>query len=142
MNEKLKIQLANYAGAYKSMVVPPAPAVRPSNPVLTENEKKVFIEAEKAWASYSNSPEGKKDLAAAENMDLPELRAYVASLPDKPVFKKLITWIRSLALPDGSFSIGLNAEVELIIGISGTIGVAIGVGSSKGVQSSEFLSVS
>lgn len=141
MNDTLKIQLANYVGAYRSMASP-APVERPSNPILTENEMRVFKEAEKAWATYSSSREGKKELAAVENMDLPELQAYVAGLPDKPVFSKLIKWIRSLDLPDSSFSIGLYVEAELVIGFSGTIGVAVGVGNSAGVQSCEFVSVS
>ncbi|WP_119080663.1 hypothetical protein [Chitinophaga alhagiae] len=141
MNDTLKIQLANYVGAYQSIAAP-APAERPANPVLTENEKKVLIEAEKAWATYSSSPEGKKELAAVENMELPELQAYVAGLPDKPVFSKLIKWIRSLDLPDSSFSIGLTVEAELIIGFTATLGVAVGIGNSAGVQSCEFLSVS
>lgn len=139
MKEELKIQIANYAGLYKSMDAPEKPKP-PSKPV-SENEKKVFEEAIKAWNSYSNSPEGKKELAAVETMDLPELRAYVASLPDKPALAKLISWIRSLDLPESSFTIGLNFEVELILGFSGTIGVAVGIGNSKGLQSSEFLSL-
>lgn len=140
MNEKLKIQIANYVAAYQSMVSPPRP--KPvAKPVLSDNEKKFFEEAEKAWASYSNSSEGKRELAAVENMDLPAVRTYVAGILDKPVFAKLISLLRSLDLPASSFSVGLNFEIELIIGFSCTIGVAIGVGNSKGVQTAEFLSV-
>ncbi|MET6998242.1 hypothetical protein [Chitinophaga defluvii] len=143
MNEKLKIQLANYVAAYKSMdnaiEEHPEPVTKRA---LMETEKKVFEEAEKVWASYSNSPEGKKELAAVENMDLPAVRAYVAGLVDKPVFVKLISWLKSLDLPASSFSIGLGFEAELIIGFSATIGIAVGVGNAKGVQSAEFLTVS
>ncbi|MBO9153494.1 hypothetical protein ACFOTA_14835 [Chitinophaga sp. GCM10012297] len=141
MKEALKIQLANYAGLYRSMQSPSAPKP-PSKPASMEKEKEVFEEAAKAWASYSNSPEGKKELAAVEHMDLQEVRSYVASLPDKPVFVKLISWIRSLDLPESSFTIGLSFEAELVIGFSGTIGVAIGVGNSKGMQTAEFLALS
>lgn len=140
MKEELKIQLANYAGLYQSMqhtTAPRPPAIRQ----MPKLEGKVFLEAEKAWRRYSSSPEGKKELAAAENMNLQELRAYVASLPDKPVFVQLIQWIRSLDLPESSFTIGLSFEAELVIGFTGTIGVAVGVGNSKGVQSAEFLSL-
>lgn len=140
MKDLLKIQIANYVGAYQSMVSPATPQPV-AKPVLSDNEKEVFIEAEKAWAIYSNSPEGKRELAAVENMSLPEVQAYVAGLLDKPVFAKLIKLLKSLDLPAGSFSIGLNFEIELIIGFSGTIGAAIGVGNSKGVQGAEFLSV-
>lgn len=140
MNEKLKIQLANYVAAYQSMPATAAPR-QPVQRVLTDKEKQVFAAAEKAWLEYSTSPEGKAELAAVQNMDLPELRAFVAALPDKPIFQQLISWIRSLDLPASSFSIGLNVEVEMIIGFSGTLGVAVGVGESKGLQSAEFLSV-
>ncbi|WP_423736020.1 hypothetical protein [Chitinophaga caseinilytica] len=141
MKEELKIQLANYAGLNQSMKNPPAPKP-PSIQKMPDLEGKVFQEAAKAWASYSSSPEGKQELAAAENMDLQELRAYVASLPDKPVFAKLISWIRSLDLPESSFTIGLSFEAEAVIGISGTIGVAVGVGNSNGMQAAEFLAMS
>lgn len=143
MNDKLKIEIANYIAAYQSMA--PTGSTEHAEPVtkrvLTENEKKVFEEAEKAWASYSNSPEGKKELAAVEHMDLPAVRAYVASLLDKPIFAKLISWLKSLDLSSNSFSIGLSFEAELVIGFSATIGIAIGVGNSKGVQSAEFITV-
>lgn len=142
MNEKLKIEIANYVAAYQAMGTTeevPAPVTKRA---LTENEKKVFEEAEKAWATYSNSPEGKKELAAVENMDLAAVRVYVAGILDKPVFAKLISLLKSLDLPASSFSIGLGFEAELIIGFSATIGIAIGVGNAKGVQSAEFLMVS
>lgn len=140
MKGLLKIQLANYVADFTSM--PPTPAAPvPEKPVLTDNQKQVFIESEKAWKAYSESPEGKKELAEVENMDLPTLRAYVASLPDKPIFIKLISWIRSLDLPDSSFTIGITVEAELIIGFSGTIGIATGIGESKGLEAAEFLTV-
>ncbi len=142
MKELLKIQLANYVADFKSM--PPSatpPAAVPAKPVLTSNQQQVFIESEKAWKAYSESPEGKKDLAAMQDMDLPTLRAYVASLPDKPIFVKLIKWIKSLDLPDSSFTIGITVEAEFIIGFSGTIGIATGIGNSNGAQAAEFLTV-
>lgn len=141
MKELLKIQIANYVGHYRSMTAPAAPQA-PVNPLVSATERMVFEEAEKAWANYSGSAEGQRELAAVAQMDLAELRAYVASLPDKPIFVKLIKWIRSLDLPASSFTIGLNFEAELIIGFSGTIGVAVGVGNAHGMQSAEFLSLS
>jgi hypothetical protein len=141
MNEKLKIQLANYVGLYQSMETP-EPVMAPSKPALGANEKKVFEEAARAWENYRQSPEGKRDLAAAEKMDLPALLAYVPTILDHPAFKKLLELLQSLDLPASSFSMGLNFEAELVIGFSATIGVAIGVGDSKGVQSAEFLTVS
>lgn len=140
MKDLLKLQLANYAGLYQSMEKKTAPK-SPSIQQMPELEASVFKAAGKAWEDYSQSPMGKQELAAAENMDLEELRVYVSSLPDKPVFAKLIHWIRSLDLPECSFTIGLSIEVEAIIGFSGTIGVAVGVGNSKGMQSAEFLAV-
>ncbi|WPU97013.1 hypothetical protein SNE25_15940 [Mucilaginibacter sabulilitoris] len=140
MNEKLNIQLANYVAAYQSMDAP-APPNPPAKPVLTDVEKQVFTAAEKAWERYRDSPQGKEELAATKHMDLPAFRAYVAGLPDNPIFKELISWIKSLDLPVSSFSIGLNVEVEFIVGFSATLGVAVGVGNSKGLQSCEFLSV-
>ncbi len=141
MKEELKIQLANYAALYQSMNLPETHAAQ-SPRGMTAEEQQVFAAALKAWTTYSQSPEGKKDLAAVEHMDLQEVRAYVATLPDKPVFVELIKWIRSLDLPESSFTIGLCFEAELIIGFSGTIGVAVGIGNSSGAQSAEFLAAS
>ena len=141
MKDLLKLQLANYAALYQAMEKNPN-SKSTSIQRMPELEASVFEAAGKAWKSYSQSPEGKQELAEAENMDLDELRAYVATLPDKPVFLKLIAWIRSLDLPECSFSIGLSVEAEAVIGFSGTIGVAVGIGNSKGVQAAEFLAIS
>ncbi len=141
MNEKLNIQLANYIGLYQSMETP-VPVTPPAKRAITANEKLVFEEAARAWESYRQSPEGKRDLAAATKMDLPAQQAYVSTILDHPAFKKLLELLRSLDLPASSFSMGLCFEAELFVGFSATIGVAIGVGDAKGVQSAEFLTIS
>lgn len=141
MHNNLKIQLANYAGAYRSMATTQK-RQKPELGTPTENERKVFSEAEKAWERYSQSATGKKEIAALGTMDLPAIRQYVSGILDHPEFKELRHLLDTLELPASSFSIGLCLEAEFIVGFSATLGIAIGIGDSKGVQSAEFLTIS
>lgn len=140
MDNKFEIQFANYVGACKAMDFP-VPAKPVSKPALSDNERKIFAEAEKAWINYSNSVAGKYFLTELKSMDLPTAQSSVAKILDNPEFDKLKNLLNTLDLRASSFSIGISFEAEFILGIAGTLGFAIGIGGDKGVSSSEFLSV-
>lgn len=141
INTDLSIQLANYANLYKSMPTLPAPP-KPELPALSETEKEILIEAERAWKAYSHSEQGKKELAAVSGMDIVSARQYVCSLLDKPEFARLRQLLDKLDFPEACFSIGINFEIQAFLGFSATLGVAVGVGQSKGAQAAEFVSIS
>ena len=140
MNTILESQFGGFAAAYKSMVAPSHS--KPSSiPPLTDAEQQVFQEASDAWQVYSTSSAGKTTLAAVPSMDLKTAQQTVADILTSSAFSALKNLLNTLKLDAVSFSIGLNFEAELIIGVTATIGAAIGIGANKGLASSEFLSV-
>lgn len=140
MNTIIKTQIANYAGMYKSMSSPAV--VKPKQPyTLADTETKVFTEAKSAWETYSNSAIGKTELQTIATMDVPEAKSAVANILDNPAFAKLLQLLNTLELPASSFSFGITMELELILGFEAVLGVAVGIGNSKNVASSEFLTL-
>jgi len=140
MNNTINTQIANYAGAYQSMT-PPAVESPKQLPTLTDTEKQVFTEAQSAWETYSNSTAGKAQLQAISAMDIPDAKVAVADILDSSAFAKLIQLLNTLDLPASSFSFGITMELELILGFEAVLGVAVGIGDSKNVASSEFLTL-
>jgi len=138
MNQTFNSQIANYVGAYQAMEAPEWPKTFPAV-TITPVEKQVFEEANEAWKQYSRSRNGRARLRAIANMDLASAQAAVLQMTDEPIWAKLIKLIRKLDLPSGSFSIGLSAEIELILGFKVTLGVAIGIGQNDHLAHSLFI---
>ncbi|WP_299208101.1 hypothetical protein [uncultured Dokdonia sp.] len=140
MNTTINTQIANYAGIYQSMSSPAvAKSKQPYTP--TDAEKKVFTEAKYAWETYSKSAAGKAELKTIAAMDVPAARSSVGDILDNPAFAKLLQMLNTLDLPASSFSFGVTMELELILGFEAVLGVAIGIGDSKNLASSEFLTL-
>lgn len=140
MNTLLETQIANYAGIYKSMTSQKVIKSK-QEPALTNSEKEVLLEAQNAWTNYSTSPKGQTELATITTLDVPQIQQKIADILDSSEFVQLKQLLESLDLPASSFSFGFNIEIEFIIGFTATIGMAIGIGDSKGVAASEFLTI-
>ncbi|WP_299767944.1 hypothetical protein [uncultured Dokdonia sp.] len=140
MNTILKTQISAYTEKYQSLGT--TAVTKPKQTLtISDTKQKVLKQAQQCWENYSTSTHGAAQLKAVTTTDLPTTQAMVANLINSPEFADLKATLDTLNIPASSFSIGLNIEVEFIIGFAATIGVAIGIGDSKGVATSEFLSV-
>lgn len=140
MNTQLKTQIANYTGRYQSMTSPDITKSQ-QNTAITDAEKEILLEAQKAWEKYSQSSKGQATLKTVTTADISEIQQEVTEILDSSEFAQLKQLLNDLELPIKSFSFGFNVQVEFIIGFTATIGMAIGVGDAKDVASSEFLTV-
>ena len=131
MNQLLKSQLANHVGSYQSMNRPQKPNRKP-NYKPSQEELDIFRTAKNGWDKFSKSRKGRMQLATAKKLDLPSFQKWVKSILGNSEFRDLRSKLSSTSLPFKSFSIGINFEIEFIIGFSGTVGIAIGIGESKG----------
>lgn len=136
MNPKLKEQLEEYAVCFPYSFSIDRPEVdnRP-------DFKPLLKEAEKVWEQYVQTPEGKLMVDSFNTKDLDELRASLTEIAEHPLIKKLISWLREQDFLAASFSIGIKLEAQLLLGITGVIGYAVGVGTANGLESSEFLTI-
>lgn len=140
MNNSLIEEIANCAAAYQQLPTPEKTAQK-QKPAPSEKEMEVLQEAQKAWETYSNSEEGKTKTAELKTADRSKINDFIQQLIDHDTFRRLKQLLDELDLPACSFSVGINFEAELIIGVTGTIGMAFGIGNSAGAQSAEFLSL-
>lgn len=140
MNKQLAIDLSPYAEVTQGFKSSQNKSKK-SEYVLSSQQNEIFAEATSAWQKYMASPEGQLLEEYVSQSDLLKIKEEVSKILNSDVFTFLKALLDKTGLDAGSFSIGLNIEVELIIGIAATIGVAIGVGDNKGLASSEFLTV-
>lgn len=140
MNATLKSQIASYASKYQSKNLP-AKNKKQIPFELSSEEQEILKEAETAWLRYEKSQKGQNELATVPNLDISAIQQKVQDVLNSSEFVKLKQLISSLDIPTSSFTFGFNIQVEFIIGFTATIGLAIGIGESKGVASSEFLTI-
>ena len=140
MNKQLLVDLSPYVEKTQSLK---SSSIKSnySQYVVSDKKKEIFLEASRAWQEYMASPEGQLLEEFISKSDLLKIKEKVSSILDSGAFKLLKKLLDETGMDAGSFSIGLNIEVEFIIGIAATIGLAIGVGDNKGLASSEFLTV-
>ena len=136
MHHKLSEQLEEYALCfpYSFSIDHPKVGAHP-------DFKPALKEAVKAWEQYIQTAEGKNMVASFETKDLNELRASLPEISEHPIIRKLIDWIRDQDFLAASFSIGLKMEAQLLLGVTGVIGLAVGVGTANGKESAEFLTM-
>lgn len=140
MNTQLKSQIAPYASIYQSKKLP-VNKKKQVKSELSSQEKEILKEAETAWLKYEKTDKAQVELATVPNIDIPTIQQKVQDILSSSKFVKLKQLIDSLDIPTSSFTFGFNVQVEFIIGFTATIGMAIGIGESKGVASSEFLTI-
>jgi hypothetical protein len=140
MNKQLSIDLSPYVEIVQNFK---SSSTKPdySQYIISEKYKEIFLEASRAWQEYMVSPEGQLLESFITQSDLLKIKEKVSSILNSDTFKLLKQLLDAFGINAGSFSIGLNIEVEFIIGFAATIGVAIGVGDNKGLASSEFLTL-
>ncbi|MCP9767605.1 hypothetical protein EGI22_06750 [Lacihabitans sp. LS3-19] len=138
MNNQISVELSPYAEVVQGFK---KGTMKSSKVEISESKKKIFEEAAKAWKEYLATPEGKVLETDISKSDLNGVRQKISGILNSGAFKLLKELLEQTGLDAGSFSIGLNIEAELIIGIAATIGLAIGVGDNKGLASSEFITV-
>ncbi len=122
---------------------------KPAANKLTAPEQEIMKEAGKAMKTWLQSAEGKSKMAAMQNMSLVQVNTELGALLQHPVFAKTMQLIQDhpklvsalKSFPIHSVSIGVTFEVEIILGISGSIGYAVDPTDLLGVSSS-FLSLS
>lgn len=136
MHHNLPTQLEEYVSRYPYSFSIDRPQIT-SNPDL----KPILNEAKKAWEQYAQTAEGKKMVESFSTKDLHEIRASLPEIIDHPIIKKLIDWLREKDFLAASFSIGLKLEAEALIGFTGIIGLAVGIGTANGKESVEYLTV-
>lgn len=137
MNHQLQKQLEEYVACFPYSFSIDRPEVdnRP-------DFKPILKEVQKTWEQYVQTPEGKIMVDSLETKDLNELRAALPLIADHPLIKKLIDWIRAQDFLAASFSIGIKLEAQLLLGVTGVLGYAVGVGTANGKESAEFLTLS
>ena len=140
MNEQLIVALSPYIETVQGMKSPERVKAKTAG-TISEQQKKFFEAAIKAWEEYKSSPEGLMLEESIKASDYPAIQQKISEIMDSSPFVALKKLMDMFGIDAASFSIGFEIEVEFIIGIAATIGVAIGVGNSKGVSSSEFISV-
>jgi hypothetical protein len=99
----------------------------------TALEKQLFAETSKAINAWKASPQNREQLASLPGMTQDELRTFFHSLLAAPEFEQMNALVekhRSLPEADISFplravSAGVGGSLVLIIGVQGSIGVAI-----------------
>jgi hypothetical protein len=140
MNKQLTIDLSPYVEVTQSFKSSPNKSKK-SEYVLSSQQNEIFVEATNAWKEYMASPEGQLLEEYISQSDLLKIKEKVSNILNSKAFTLLKELLNKAGLDAGSFSIGLNIEIEFIIGIAATIGLAIGVGDNKGLASAEFLTV-
>lgn len=142
MNNLIKAQIANYLGVCHAMPSPKKYKVDSPTHEPTEAEIEIFTEAENAWNEYSNSSHGTSHLDAIKEVkDIRYLKDMVHGIFNSPEFEELKNKLDTLDIPDGSFSMAIYFELELVLGFGVSLGIGLGLGASKDVAISEFLSV-
>lgn len=145
MNKNIESQVAPLVAEYKEKL---DNGQKPTfagagNHQQGEYEKAVLGEAERAWTAWQNSVEGKAQMASLNTMTLDQAQQMVADLVNGPVFAPTLQMARTLpdlGLDFQSFSIGLNFEIEFILGFACTLGYAVGL-QDKELESAVFLSL-
>lgn len=138
MSNTYGTSIADYTATYQSMALP-TPTKGTQKRSLTNAEKQVFTEANNAWANYIAVPANKQQVDNLPYTNLIQAQQFVRGILDSPQFAALRNLLNTVGIDAASFSIALNFEVDLIVGFACSLGAAIGVGNSHGVQSSEFL---
>lgn len=99
----------------------------------TPLEKELFAEAAKAIAKWQESAENRKKLASLPGLTADELRGFFHGILLSPEFARmnaLVDQHRALPEKDISFplravSVGVDGSLVLIIGVQGSVGVAV-----------------
>ncbi len=136
MNQQLTAQLEEYAVRF-----PYTFSINRPESESHPNFKVVLKEAVKTWEQYIETPEGKEMMNSLKNKDLDALRASLSVIAEHPLLKKLIDWVRAQDFIGASFSIGFKIEAQLLLGVTGVIGLAVGLGTANGKESVEFLTL-
>ncbi|MBV9494472.1 MAG: hypothetical protein JOZ54_09515 [Acidobacteria bacterium] len=106
-------------------------AVKPAQP--TQLEKKLLSAAAKAIAKWEASPENKAKLATAASMSKDDLQAFLQSVLLAPEFNEMNALVEQQRTADVSLSsfklqsvtVGIGGSLVLIIGVQGSVGVAV-----------------
>lgn len=99
----------------------------------TSLEKQLFAETAKAIGKWKASPQNQEKLASLPGMTSDGLRAFFHSLLAAPEFEQMNALVaKHRALPEAEISfplkavsVGLDGSLVLIIGVQGSIGVAV-----------------
>lgn len=99
----------------------------------TALEKQLFAETSRAIEKWQSSPENKARLASLPGMTSDELRAFFHGILTSPEFEQMNALVaQHRALPESAISFplravsaGVDGSLVLIIGVQGSIGVAV-----------------
>lgn len=148
MNKNIESQSVPYVVELQDkMAQKPASAAAISY-TPSDAEKKALTEASLAFEKWKASPEGQQKMAALDQMTIQDVSQMLTDLISGPVFAPTVAMLTPPNLPSipdlgfgfKSFSIGLNFQAQLIVGFTGTIGVAIGFRDSS-LGTATFLSL-
>lgn len=134
-NANIKEQLAIYTRKVQQLE---AKSTRPELPPAfspTAFEKEMFSVAREAIKEWEASEQGKATLLSMQHMSLEEVPSALQSVLQDGAFGKLLQFIKDHARLESllksfvieSISVAVKFEIEVVVGFSGTLGLAFGV---------------
>jgi hypothetical protein len=133
MYDVIKSQLASpiHKVAHKLKQSPKSRAARePGRSSWSAGEKAILAEARRALKAWSDSPEGKTARAALSGQDAEGFRLVFSHLLEGPYFARTRELLAAqpkasdISFPIKSISIGIAGQVDLGVGVYGSIGYA------------------
>ncbi len=141
MNPYLESQIAPFVNKYRKMN---KPSKRRKSKGLDQNEKNMCNKALQLMNNWKNSKEGKTIMKVMRNYPMEEMsKAMDATITRgqvEDIIQELSTYFAEMDWPVNAVSFGVNFEAELVVGLSGTLGVAVNP-TNTNVDTSTFLSV-
>lgn len=148
MNSYIESQMAPYAAEFQASLGQKPTARTSSKREVPESAKAVLQQADADYRTWMATPEGVQAQAQMATMDLQQATQMMSAMVGSSSFKATMDMLQNLPnmpdlsnLPLKSFTIGINFEAEVILGFSGTLGFAVGIGESSGVEGVSFLSL-
>lgn len=144
MNIKFERQLAPYIHTFNSLDLPQQAVDIVGSSILTEQQEEILTLAKTTWIKYSRSTQGLAFQTSLKTSDLTTAQKSVNRLAVGPLFdtvKEKIAAADPFGIVPLSFSIGFNFQAKFLLGVSATIGVAIGIGNEKDVAIAEFITI-
>lgn len=140
MNTLFKSQISPYVGQAQELLAskPVGNKSKADFPGLSPEERAGLQAMADAYRTWKNSPEGRVAFRSMANMSTNELQNHLAETFTGVILKAARKAIEAIGAE--SVSIGINFEIELLLGVTGTLGYAYGIGDGSG-QTSVFLSL-
>lgn len=131
MNPTFESQIAPYAEQLRALPAPAGDTTTLTPPTPTPLQKRILRHASKAIKAWENSEEGQAQMDAMRQMSVDELKQALTDFLNGSVMASTIAMI---TLPDNlpnlgfqSITIGVDFEAEILIGLTGSSGISVGI---------------